>query len=479
MAIFNNKITTVVEISDKHIKIAQVSFAGKEIKVIACVYKELAATSAETTETELKKILREYNIKPKDLILVIPRQLVTTKNIRLPSQNSREIGEMAGFQALKQIPYPKEEIAYGFSVYGADAEGYSKVILVICHRDAIIKPIEILKRCGLVPQKVTLSSFGLLNWFIVSGDYAKRSEASPVILVDCNAASSDIAIIYKSKLIYTRGLSFGYGEGDKYRARLREEIEKTLSVYEAEPEAGRPVEAIFTGKVTELADSKEYLEDALNMKVEFIDSFRPVPLDILPKFQSCAAQTSYSALIGSAFQLEEADLLPKEMKTALALKAKKKEVITSVILAATLILLISFIIWNKILQKERNLKALESKLTQTAPAAEKIEKMRSASDVIKFQLKKKSEALDVLNEIYRIVPPQIYLALYTYEEDRVDLKGTATVLSDVFKFVTILENSPYFQNVEVRYATKRKIGDQELVDFEITCPLSAKQAEKR
>ncbi len=77
------------------------------------------------------------------------------------------------------------------------------------------------------------------------------------------------------------------------------------------------------------------------------------------------------------------------------------------------------------------------------------------------------------------MPPQIYLALYTYEEDRVDLKGTATVLSDVFKFVTILENSPYFQNVEVRYATKRKIGDQELVDFEISCPLSAKQAEKK
>lgn len=479
MAIFNNKITTVIEISDKHVKLAQVSFAGKEIKVIACVYKELASASAEAAETELKKILKEYSIKPKDPILVIPRQYVTTKNIRLPSQNPREIEEMAGFQALKQIPYPKEEIACGFNVYGTDAEGYSKIILVICHRAAIIKPIEILKKCGLAPQKVALSSFGLLNWFIIDGDCAKRSGDSPVILVDCNASSSDIAIIYKSKLIYTRGLSFGCGEGDKYRAKLREEIEKTLSVYEAEPEAERPIEAVFTGKVSELADSKEYLEDALNMKVEFIDSFRPVPLDILPKFQPYAVQASYSALVGSAFQTEEADLLPKEMKSALALKTKKKELVISVILTAALILLVSFIIWNKILQKERNLKALESKLTQTAPAAEEIDKMRSASDVIRLQLKKKSEALDVLNELYGIVPPQIYLALYAYEEDKVELKGTAVVLSDVFRFVTVLENSPYFQNVEVRYATKRKIGDQELVDFEISCPLSSKEAEKK
>lgn len=472
MAIFNGKITTSVEISDKYIKLIQIFSKVAETKVIACVFKELSASEPGAAVTALQEILSQYNIKPKNLILTIPRQSVTVKSVKIPSCDPHEIYEMIGFQAVKQIPYPKEEISYGFNVTDVDSEGYSKVMLVICHRDAIWRPIEILKSCGLSPAKVTLTSFGLLNWLNLRGDLSTRSEVSPIILVDCDTYDSDIAIVRKGKLIYTRGLTFGSAEGTQYYEKLVDEIGKTLPIYEKETREGRPSEAFFTGNTSELAHSKSGLEGSLNAKVEFMGSFERVPLSIAAPFQPYVTQASYSSLLGTAIGPEEVDLLPKALKLTTQTRIKKRELTISAILILTVIISASFVIWNKIYQKEQELEVLDSKLKDTAPLASQIEKMRSTSEVIKSQLTKKTEALDVLNELYKIVPPQIYLALYTYDGAKVELKGTASVLSDVFRLVTILENSAYFQNIEVRYATKRKIGSQELIDFEINCPLS-------
>ncbi len=465
-------ITAAVEISKKYIKVVQVTTAGTEVKVTASSLKEYPASDNTAAAQALQQILKEHNIKPKNPILSIPRQYVTTKNLRLPSQDPREIYEMSGFQAVKQIPYPKEDIVYDSYLLGVDPDGYSKVMLTICHRDVIEGPIAILKDCGLAPSSVTLSSFGLLNWFNSKGDLRKRSEAAPIILVECDTDSSDIAVVHKGKLIYTRGLTFGSNEAEGYAERLAEEINKTLPGYEKETEAGRPAEALFTGDITEPERSKSVLEASLNMRVECLGSFEGGP------------QASYSSVLGAALGLasfgsEGVDLLPKELKVIREVKTRKKELTVSAVLLVAVITALSFVVWNKVHQKEATLKTLEARLREITPEAQEIEKMRLASGVIKSQLDKKSEALDVLNELHKIVPPQIYLSIYNYDEDKVELKGTTGVLSDVFRLVTILENSPYFQNVQVRYATKRKIGEQEFVDFEIACPLSVNPPEKK
>lgn len=480
MPIFNRKITTSIEISDRYIKLVQVLANGQSEKVIACVFKEFSTEDPEAAGAELKKMLKEHNLKPRHVILAIPRQSVTTKILKLPSQNPLEISDMAGFQATKQIPYPKEEIAYGFNIIGVDPQGFSSVMLVICHKDVIERPLEILRSRGISPVKVTLSSFGLLNWFNSNSELRKKSESFPLILVDYDTASVDIAIVYMGKLLYTRGLTFGPTEGEKDFERLKIEIEKTLTSYEKESETIRAGEAVFTGNVSGLAGLKDELERSLNMKVEIIDPFGRVSANIAaPKYGPYAALASYSSLIGTAVGGEEVDLIPRGLKISRAEGIKKKKLAISIVLSIAVVASASITVWNKVHQRELALKALESELKDIAPAAEEIEKMRLSSEVIKSQLSKKSEASDIINELYKIVPANIYLVLCSYEDEKVELKGTANVLSDVFKLVTILENSAYFQNVKVRYATKRKIGSEELIDFEISCPLGKGTAVKQ
>lgn len=479
MGLFKRRFATAIELGDGYIKLAQILSRAREGKIATCLFKRFSSQETEEVAAELRAILKEHNLRPKETILSIPRQAVTTRSVKLPSINPRELEEMIAFQALKQIPYPKEEIAYSFNITGVDSEGYSKVMLVICHEDAIERPLKILKGSGINPVKITLSSFGLLNWFNLDNELSEKSQQVPVILIDCDAVSADILVIFMGKLIFTRGITFSSAGEGAYLDWLKDEIDKTLLTYEKETETGRPSAAIFTGIISELSNSKAEFESSLNMKVDFMDSFKHAPSNILPSFRPYVSQASYSSLIGAVFGPEEVDLIPKELKTTKAAKAKKRESTISIILLAFVLILSSLFVFNKIDRKKSALKILESKLTQTTPVAQQIEKMRSASELIKSQLNKKSEALDVLSELHRIVPPQISLSLYIYDEEKVELKGTANVLSDVFKLVTILENSQYFQNVEVRYATKRKIGTEELVDFEISCPLDHMAKGKR
>ncbi len=484
MAVFTKtKITTAVEISKKYVKLVQISSTGAEVSVTACVCKEFSPVGPDSAAEALRQIIKEHNIKIKSLIISIPRQNVTTKNLKLPSQNPKEIEEMAGFQAVKQIPYPKEEISYGCYSFGVDAEGYSKIILVICNRAVVDQPLAITKECGLSPEKAALSSLGLLNWFNLNENLRKKSEKAPLMLVDSDIDSTDIAIVSNGKLIYTRGLTFGYtsgaDEGQGYEKKLADEITKTLSTYGKEEGSKWPAEVVFTGNLSDFEKFKRELELSLNTKIEYAGTFDHIPLHIVPEFKTYTTQVSYSSLIGAALDFEAIDLLPKEVKAAKAARVIKNEITISAILILAVIASLSLTIWNKILQKEATLKTLESKLRLNAPEVQEIERMRTVSQVVKSQLNKKSEALNVLKELSDIIPPQIYLTLYTYDEEKVEIKGAASVLSDVFRLVKTLEDSLYFQNVQVRYATKRKTEGREIVDFDISCSLSAEAKQEK
>ena len=474
MGLFTDKTKTAIEIRESGIKLLQISVNGPDAAIEACVSEPVPSNDAKAASEVLRKILKTYNIKPKETVLVIPRQSVTTKTLSLPSHDPSEIEEMAGFQAIKQIPYPKEEIAYGVSRIETTAEGYSKVMLVICHKDMVERPHEVLRSCGLVPSHVTLSSFGILNWLKMDAEFMASLGAAPAIVVECDKTTTDIVIADKERVIYTRGLTFGSDEGGDYIERLKEEISRTIAAFEKESLALKPVVAVFTGYIPAISAHKEYLEKALGMKVEFKDQFGLFPSGIPDTFKSFAASGSFSSLIGNAAGPDRVDLLPKKFKAAQSVKVKRDEAVVSISLAAAVLVLISFTVVNKMHQKEELLRMLESKLKDVAPSAQEIGRKKEVADIIGVESSQRSKPLLVLNELYRVTPSSINLALYKYEDEKVDIKGTASALSEVFRFVKLLDDSKYFENVEVKYAAKRKAQEAEFVDFEISCPLSGK-----
>ncbi|MFQ5681275.1 MAG: PilN domain-containing protein, partial [Candidatus Omnitrophota bacterium] len=67
-------------------------------------------------------------------------------------------------------------------------------------------------------------------------------------------------------------------------------------------------------------------------------------------------------------------------------------------------------------------------------------------------------------------PREIYFTTITIEEKKqAVLKDRAFDMSDVFKFKSTLEHSPYFENVKLTYTTTKKDQGREYAEFEVIC----------
>ena len=113
---------------------------------------------------------------------------------------------------------------------------------------------------------------------------------------------------------------------------------------------------------------------------------------------------------------------------------------------------------------------LKQKIAKIKNDADEVEKMHMRIDLIEKRLDAKGASINILNEIYRLIPREIYLTNIDIEErNRAILRGRAFAMSGVFKFVATLENSPYFENVKTTYTTTRKEEDTEYAEFEVIC----------
>jgi len=122
-----------------------------------------------------------------------------------------------------------------------------------------------------------------------------------------------------------------------------------------------------------------------------------------------------------------------------------------------------------IYNKNMYIKQLKERNNKIKVESDGVDKMRRAVNILQGRLDAKGDSLSLLDEVYKLTPKEIYLTNITIERKKqLILKGRANAMSDVFKFVTALENSTNFKGVKNTYTTTKKENNQEYADFEIT-----------
>ncbi|MDP2981103.1 MAG: hypothetical protein Q8N67_03455, partial [Candidatus Omnitrophota bacterium] len=114
--------------------------------------------------------------KPKDII-IIPRHQVTLRFIEVPSIDPSELKSMVEFQALKELPYSKEEIITGFRNLGSYKKGFSYIMLAIAKRQLIE---EMIAQRGSKPENIRLETESLYL-YLVKKNIAKQDKVILVI----------------------------------------------------------------------------------------------------------------------------------------------------------------------------------------------------------------------------------------------------------------------------------------------------------
>ena len=83
-----------------------------------------------------------------------------------------------------------------------------------------------------------------------------------------------------------------------------------------------------------------------------------------------------------------------------------------------------------------------------------------------------SQLLEALAELVQQTPQDIRWTGFTFvRNDQITLKGTSPETPKVFDLVAQLRKSPRFLKVEARRTTKKKSGEEDVIEFEILCTL--------
>ncbi|MFA5272278.1 MAG: PilN domain-containing protein [Candidatus Omnitrophota bacterium] len=404
-----------------------------------------------------------YNNNP--IMISLPRNQATCRYVKIPTRLPSEIEKIIPFQTSKYLPYPNLELITSYQTISSDKSGYSHINLNIVHKDVVSRYLSILKSLAIKNFSILLSSYGLYTLY---NEIAPKDNGTTMI-VDVDTLYAELIVASQKKLIFSRSIKIT--QQQTLEQQLADEIIKTNNAYTKETNQPLPEKVIiFTNK---------------NIDLNILKSKVPIPIETLGylnknTWTSSADETikstgvSVASLIG--FMLKKASLdlniLPVEIKETRKRYIRKKEFLKSVFFAAVTLLVFTLAIIKNIDNKTAYREKLKSELEKLSPEARRLELLEHRFTLLQSQGKERLALLDVLYELHKVMPQNILLSNFTYEENnQIVLRGQTPNLDSVLDFVSYLEKSQGFKefSVKMRYATKKKTSMGEFIDFEIIC----------
>ena len=165
------------------------------------------------------------------------------------------------------------------------------------------------------------------------------------------------------------------------------------------------------------------------------------------------------------------DLTSDEKKLKIQLEKRLKEMLKVGILTMLILSLAFAHVTSRITFKKTYLKQITKHYLPVRESAQKLEQMLIKTESIKSYLVSRGGSLKALTALYDGTPLDTRITEIKYDEStqKFSVKGTATVMSSVFAFVSSLDKSPIFRNVKTKYVTARNEAGRDVADFEINC----------
>lgn len=459
------KYTTVIEISPQWLKLAAVKPTLSGAQIVNLTVEPVASLNTEGLAGELSALLKKLKFTPYPLIVSFPRNLVTMRNLHLPSNNPKEIEGMIDLHMGRQVPYPKEEIIGSHQILGADEAGYSRVLLAITHREALRQVFNVLNNVNLFPEKVELSSQGVLSW-LISSQKVNFEPGKIYILLDIDSNFTDFMIADIDNLLFSRSIACGAEQiaiEEIRRTKFISELKQSLVIFQSEEMNKKPAKIFISGSTDDINGLTALLEKELDARVAVVKSDAAIPKNV-----------SISAVLGLAMEphRKRINFILPEVQIRRALKERSRELVLLGSLLMFILVVVSGIFLERMYNRAGYLKLLDRKFQEVGDDVTKLDMMTKKTEVIKERLNSRSKSLDCLYQIHRLIPAEIVVKMLTFEaDDKITLRGQTPAASDVFKFKDILAKSGYFKDIQIKYTTKKRIAERDINEFELVCPI--------
>ncbi|MDP8266520.1 MAG: pilus assembly protein PilM [Candidatus Aceula meridiana] len=467
-------LTTIIEITETHVKFLEAALSRRKPVLL----RSSVAKITEPSEQGISKLLTtmaDPRMKKTYVVAVVPRRQVMVRYFSFPSHSEEEIKKMISLQVVQQVPYAREDIVFDYTILDKDSSGYAKVLAAIAHKEVISRYFKVFAKAGLTINSIVLSSIAVVNWL---SSYEKKEKTSHgVSILNIDTSTSEICFCKKGRLLFSRHIGFGVKDlgADQEDAFVRE-VGMTLESYQKEKIGPLPQKIILLAPPEAIVGFSQKIQSELQLNAEFIDPYqyfieaKEIAIPIISKGDY------YSLVVPSGLAVKGGqknfNLLPKVVSDQRKAKAKKSAWIKFLLLASLIILFGSGILLTKVQQEKNRFDNIKEKLAELKPRIEEIKRKKEHIEAIEKYLNVKPLSVDIIYELYNLTPKDAsFRLIYVDPQDNVTLQGIAEKLSSVNGFQSRLVNSSLFTNVNLQYATQRKIFQGEITDFKITAEI--------
>jgi hypothetical protein len=448
------KLWRVTERPSKKIELLKYKFLGRFYDL---VFREF-----------LKEAEEEYRLSAHNCGLVLPRSSFIMRIMDMPAARHSEMRKMVSLQIGHMLPYDFDDIIFDFSTSESKAKGPVSVALFVITKQVIGNFIAPVKEMGISLSFICPSTPLIKNTYnALIDDLADDVH----IFVDVDAGIAEVVVLKGDRIMLTRNMIFVPERAADFVNQIVSAIEKEgLSL------ANIRVQHVLFNQRSAFEILMQHFRarfpHALIQTINYNSALQRIK--IIKKPSKIPDEISLSLGIGLVLGRisESVDLLPEDMR-----REKMRQhtfralcftmffmIILSGLLAAYFV--VDYSLKNGFRgQIKVEEKAIELEIREA-------NKVLAGVFVINEVESKKSLPIKVMSELYRIVPSNVFLTFLDYDvEDGLKIRGMAKQLSDVSDLTLEFQRSPYFGEVELKFAKKRVENGEEFTDFQIDCLL--------
>lgn len=479
---------TAVEIGSDWIKVAKgrATLRGAGIERVRCM-KLTAGTSAADA---LPRLLREVHAGNRNVVVCLPRHLVTVRFLKVPSTNPDEVAQMVSLQAGRQTPYSREEVVSAHRVTHADENGYAAVVLVIARRSIVAERLAALRQAGIRAAKVGFSSEGIWSWFRHARPAADDPHSrQPVAVLDIDTAFSDLIVFNQGRMAFTRSVLIGADHLDsdpkKWQPELIREVNESLDRYKNENPPDSVSTLYLSGSARAIESVETALNESLHCATQHLDPFGKIPsrAALRKTVDTDLRDVSLTSLTGTVLQPEAMaiDLTPPEMHMEQTMEENRRLLTACGLLGIVIVTLASILVFAGIYERRQIVAQMEEQLGLVQPVAQDVTAMERRIHFLNQRRDARGTPLDILTEMHRLTPDSIQLtAMRIDAKQKITLRGRGAARADVRAYIDALEISPLFRGVEqVGAIAQRTVGDTAFVEFAIDAEFAGEGAPTR
>ncbi len=329
----------------------------------------------------LKELVTSLKMKGAKTSYVISSFPVLVKFASLPALDGARVDQIVEFEAQQQVPYPINEVVWGYQLMGEPGDVEVEVALAAIKSDELTEIDNMVLAAGLKSNGAEFSPAALYN--ALRFNYSDVEETT--LLIDIGARTTDMIFMEGGKL-FIRTVKIGgadisraiakefgtdFGSADHRKVmdgfvalggpyadhddpeiaaiskvvrnsltRLHSEVMRTINFYRSQQGGGAPAFVLLSGASVGLPFIREFFAEKLNLPVDHFNPFRNVSVAKGATTELAAAHGhQYGDLVGSALaQAGEVpiriELVPESVKQNRELESRKPALILALIAVA-------------------------------------------------------------------------------------------------------------------------------------------------